>query len=469
VYNGGTLSITGGSFIGTTANGPDSSIGSGGGIYTWNFAMLTVADGVVFSGNMAPTERKENIAPTADADNNGTSDLVDYKNIRAVVLDGMFNVIQDAPAYNNYDINYPGDIYLVTIVIEPNGGGTVTYTYIIDNSTVNEVMTADGYFTVTQTAGPITFSAVPEDGYKFVQFIINGEEINDDSTDKKITGHTRVVAMFSPITTTPGDHTITATADDGSTVTPDGAVNVPHGEDMKFTFSPKPGYRITAVLVDGIAISSTEMASGEYTFLNVESNHTIRVESEADNGNGGTGTGPGGNNGTGPGGGGGTNPGGNGTGPGGNEGSDPGGNGTGSDGNDGGSAGSGTWSVLNLVCAIIAIFSGVIALIAGRNRRRKEKNKDGTERSTRADEDKKERSKTALIFRVLALIVGIVTMVVFFLTEDWRLPVVPMDGWTPLMFILLLVTLVLTMASFGFDEAPEEDAEVEADTSMGSG
>ncbi|MCL2510379.1 MAG: hypothetical protein FWF07_04790, partial [Methanomassiliicoccaceae archaeon] len=116
-----------------------------------------------------------------------------------------------------------------------------------------------------------------------------------------------------------------------------------------------------------------------------------------------------------------------------------------------------------------ALFSGIVAIIAGRNRRRKEKNEDGTERNAGTDEDEGERSKTALILRVLALIVGIAAMVMFFLTEDWKLPVVPMDGWTPLVFVLLLVTVILTMASFGFDKAPEKDAEDESDNSQGSG
>ena len=466
IYNANLFDITGGSIIGNTAKGPDASdtIGSGGGIYTENFAKLTVGSGVVLSGNVAPTLRVKDIAPNADIDKNGIFDLRDYtSNISpGVVLDNAFGVIQNAPAYNNYDINYPGDIYVVMIAIEPNGSGTVTYTYTIGNDIVNEVMTADGHFFVSPAAGPITFSAVPEDDYKFAQFIINGDKFSDDSKDIKITGHTEIVAKFSSLTVTPHNHTITAAADDGSTITPDGEVKVPHGEDMKFTFSPKPGYRITAVYVNHIEISLTYLEAGEYTFFDVKNNHTIRVESEADNGNGGTGTGPGGNNGTGPGGnnGTGTGPGGNGgTGPGGNGGTGPGGNdggnSTGTDSNDGtGSAGSGKWAVLNLVCAIIALFAGIVAVIAERNRRRKEKNNGGTE-------DERRRSKTAFILRALALIVGVVSVIVFFLTEDWKLPVVPMDGWTPLMFILLLAALILTMVSFRFDE----DAEEKEDTS----
>ena len=460
IYNtkSGTTEITGGEICNNTAKSADGR-GSGGGIYTEDFSKLTVKptvkDGVVFSGNKAPTLRIFDISDIADIDVNSVSDLEEYnKNINDnVKLDAFVDRGQNAPAYNNYDINYRGDVKVVYVDIIPDGGGTVTVTYVTDKGTESKTFSAEGYMVVPAAVVSIKLSAVPEDGYEFVQFIINGDlKITDDSTEIQIPGSTTIIAVFATVTVPPENYIITATSDGGSTITPAGTVEVPHGEDKTFTFSPKKGHRITAVYVDDVAISKAELASGEYTFFNVESNHTIRVESKADNDNGGTG------------------PGGNDTGPGGNEGSDPGGNDTGAEGDDGGSAESSKWSVLNLVCAIIAIFSGIIAIIAGRKRRRKEKDKNGTERSSRMDEDERKRSKTALIIRVLALIFGIVSVVVFFLTEDWKLPVVPMDGWTPLMFVLLLVTLALTMASFGFDEAPEEDAEDEKDSSaQGSG
>ena len=443
IYSENVLSITGGKIIGNTANGPDatSTIGSGGGIYTTRFSNLTVGSGVIFSGNHAPTLRAKDIAVGADIDKNGVPDLTDYNNISpGVVLDAFVKVGQNAPAYNNHDINYPGEYYTVYIDIEPNGSGTVTFSYIFGGNPVSTVVTKDGYFYVPNTVGSLALSATPNGNYEFIQFVINGSlEIDDDSTEILISGDTTILARFFSVLTPPGynDYTITASADGGSTITPSGIVKVSAGDDKTFTFSARPGYQIAAVFVDDVAISSTLLASGEYTFRYVESNHTIRVVSE----------------------------------PAGGAGDD-----IGIDGDERGSTGGGKWAVLNLVCAIIAIFSGIVALIAGRNRIKKEKNKDEDEESSETEEeeedeeeedeegDKGEKSKTALIFRVLALIVGIVSVVVFFLTEDWKLPVVPMDVWTPLMFILLLVTLAFTMSSFWLDEDPKEEEEEEENT-----
>ena len=71
---------------------------------------------------------------------------------------------------------------------------------------------------------------------------------------------------------------ITANADNNSTISPEGTNVVSPGNSMTFTFSAKPGYRISKVIVDG----SEVQASGTYTFADVRSSHTILVLSEKD-------------------------------------------------------------------------------------------------------------------------------------------------------------------------------------------
>jgi len=263
----------------------------------------------------------------------------------------------------------------------------------------------------------------------------------NDSNDVVIGSHTEIVAKFSSLITQPGKHIITAESDEGSTITPEGDTEVPHGEDKTFTFSPKPGFRIIAVFVDGVEISSDHLEAGEFTFTNVEGNRTIRVVSEAYDGseNGGTGSGPGGSGGTGSGGNGGDNE----TGPGGSDGTDtgPGGNGGGDEAGTVSVRG-GEWAVFNLICAALAILTGVIAFLAGNVR-----SKRNTER------------KKPFFLKALALIIGIVSVIVFFLTEEWSLPAVAANGLTPLMFVLLSAALIMTMVSIRFNGEPKgEDA-----------
>ncbi|MDR0509379.1 MAG: hypothetical protein LBG63_06145, partial [Candidatus Methanoplasma sp.] len=385
-YSDATLNVTGGTICNNTAEGSDNK-GSGGGIYTTNFAKLSVKDGVVFSGNTAPTLRTENIDPVSDIDGNKTPDLKDYENkIGAVVLDALVNIGQNAPAYNNYDINYLGGSYIVFVDIEADGTGSVTIT---DSKNGKEygTLAADGCVYVPITADSIALSATPIDAYLFKQFTVDITLVSsDDSIVVPIKGNMHVIAEFEPepIPTNPHEehkhYIIKAAADGGSTIIPKGEVSVGEGKDKTFTFSAKSGYSIIEVLVDGVAISSGDLASGKYTFSDVKRDHTIYVTSKS-------GYPPI---------------------------SDGGGSNSGGGENKGEGDSGGEWAVLNLICAVIAIFAGLIAIAAGWNRRRKEED-DDEKKNSEIDEDERKRSKTALLLRVLALIVGIVSVIVFFL------------------------------------------------------
>ena len=81
-----------------------------------------------------------------------------------------------------------------------------------------------------------------------------------------------------------------------------------------------------------------------------------------------------------------------------------------------------------------------IAVVGGRDRFKKD--------------DLEKRSKSALTLRALALVIGIVSVIIFFLTENWRLPVVAIGEWTILMFILFIATLIIAFASFRLDDNP---------------
>ena len=72
---------------------------------------------------------------------------------------------------------------------------------------------------------------------------------------------------------------ITATSDIGSRIFPRGVVIVPQGANETFRFWAADGYAITAVIVDGVALTHDEIELGQYTFRNVQKNHTIEVRS----------------------------------------------------------------------------------------------------------------------------------------------------------------------------------------------
>ena len=79
-------------------------------------------------------------------------------------------------------------------------------------------------------------------------------------------------------------HTITATVNEGGTITPSGAVAVEEGSGKTFTITPDTGYHIADVTVNGESVGVMD----SYTFTNVQSSQTIEVtferNSTSDNG-----------------------------------------------------------------------------------------------------------------------------------------------------------------------------------------
>ncbi|MGN6642411.1 MAG: InlB B-repeat-containing protein [Verrucomicrobiota bacterium] len=67
------------------------------------------------------------------------------------------------------------------------------------------------------------------------------------------------------------NHTITATAGTGGTISPNGAVSVAPGANQTFTIAPLSGYAVSGVTVDGIGRG----AVNSYTFTNVTAAHSI--------------------------------------------------------------------------------------------------------------------------------------------------------------------------------------------------
>ena len=71
--------------------------------------------------------------------------------------------------------------------------------------------------------------------------------------------------------TKPTTYTITASASQGGSISPNGSVSVAKGADQKFTITPSEGYEIADVKVDGQSVGKKT----EYTFENVTAEHTI--------------------------------------------------------------------------------------------------------------------------------------------------------------------------------------------------
>jgi len=74
---------------------------------------------------------------------------------------------------------------------------------------------------------------------------------------------------------------IRASSDHGSSISPSGTVTVRSGGNQTFRFSALEDHAITAVLVNGVPLTQSQIDSGTFTFRNVKANQTIEVRSAA--------------------------------------------------------------------------------------------------------------------------------------------------------------------------------------------
>ena len=106
----------------------------------------------------------------------------------------------------------------------------------------------------------------------------DSEEYNDggyyDGTTKPKTTSGSGGGFF--ITNITATYKITASCNEGGTISPSGEVNVKKGESQSFTITPNTGYKIKSVTVD----SSNQGTISTYTFSNVTAAHTITAEFE---------------------------------------------------------------------------------------------------------------------------------------------------------------------------------------------
>jgi len=350
------------------------------------------------------------------------------------------------------------NVWMLTLSATTGGTASFSYDLVQGSIAANETQ----IFFIPR-GSDVDFAAVPSSAtYSFVHWL--GDAAGEhDTFSTTLSSNYSATAAFLAAGTSSRTLYITATSDGNSSISPSGTSIVPAGGSRTFTFSANEGYQISAVYVDGSKLSPEQIALGSYTFMNVQSSHTIDVvtaqrsfilivdvvggngspeyrfnlsdqytrflRSEqvalpsdipglyvsitVDNGYqfvGWTGD---------------------------------------VVSNDItlqfsnpdqdihlvahlSSEAGGEWAVVNLIFAVLAVLVGAIAVIAGRDRWKR---------------DKEELSR-ATILRFAALAVGLVSLVIFFATENLSLAMGWVDKWTPVAAGLFVVVLIIAALSY---------------------
>ena len=122
------------------------------------------------------------------------------------------------------------------------------------------------------------------------------------------------------------------------------------------------------------------------------------------------------------------------------------------------------WALINLICAILTVLFGLLLLISKRHKSDDDEEDDDEtkQQTTDDDEDKEQEKKRGLFTRVLAVLIAIVSVVFFLVTEDLSLPWTWTDQWTIWMVVIGLVQIVVFFVGRKWKNVDDDEDEEEA-------
>ena len=144
--------------------------------------------------------------------------------------------------------------YTVNLVVNPSNGGDVS---------------GGGTFNLGDST---TIKAVPRAGYDFVGWYVNGQAVSRDKEYRigKIEQDYTITATFQQqgMVTYEVSSGIATT---GGSISPSGKIYAAKGSNLTYTITPKAGFAILAVAVDGVQVGPVS----SYTFSNITEPHMI--------------------------------------------------------------------------------------------------------------------------------------------------------------------------------------------------
>ena len=121
------------------------------------------------------------------------------------------------------------------------------------------------------------------------------------------------------------------------------------------------------------------------------------------------------------------------------------------------------WALINLICAIVTVLFGLLLLISKRHKNKDDEEDDETkdQTTTNEDESKEQEKKRGLFTRVLAVLIAILSVVFFLVTEDMSLRWTWTDQWTIWMVVIGFVQIVVFFVGRKWKNVDDEDEQAQ--------
>jgi hypothetical protein len=150
---------------------------------------------------------------------------------------------------------------------------TITATFAIITFSINASAGSGGTISPRGTisvdyGSDRTFNIIPNTGYYISDVEVDNESVGriTSYTFEDVTSSHSIVATFSILR-----YPVAATSGSGGSITPAGTSTCNYGSNITYAITPSTGYRIADVKIDNVSAG----AISTFTFLNINSNHTI--------------------------------------------------------------------------------------------------------------------------------------------------------------------------------------------------
>lgn len=132
----------------------------------------------------------------------------------------------------------------------------------------------------------------------------------------------------------------------------------------------------------------------------------------------------------------------------------------------------GAWALMNLLCAALSLLLGIFLLVGFLKRNKKIADESKYEyekmKNIQTDEENERNPKSGRGWRTLSVAIGIISPLVFLLTENIFSPMVLVDMWTLLMAVLLVLQIASIVLLYRARNQEEDHGEEDKSYSMAS-
>ena len=252
-YTGDTADVEDGGYYDDWGNPTSPVVTGGGGFYIISSCKITAScneGGTITPNGVSNVKKYSNQAYTIKANEGYFIQSVKVDNVDK----GKLETYTFERVTTNHTITVTFAPEELSITASAGEGGSIS-----PSGTVKVKYGDDKSFTIS-----------PDEGYDIKSVVVDGQDKG------KITSYTfEDIKEAHSISATFVKKTfkITASAGTGGKISPAGTSTVSYGDDKTFTMTPNEGYKVEAVVVDGV----NKGAITSYTFEDVKKAHTISV------------------------------------------------------------------------------------------------------------------------------------------------------------------------------------------------